>query len=606
MNRFNYYSESTIPGIFRNRVFFHGDETFLKQKRNGSWTSISWNEVASKVDAMASFLINAGIKPGDKIAIYSENRPEWVFADLAILSAGAADVTVYPTNSAPEAAHIIKDSDTRICFCSGEFQVKNLVSVLGELPLLEKIISFDDIASPEPKVTTLKKVMERGSATLNREEIDSRIRSIDPASVMTIMYTSGTTGNPKGVMLSANNIVAEVLHFVVHQPHPKKETALSILPLSHALERSIGYYLILYNGGTIAYCRGPQHLLEDLVDIRPTCFISVPRIPEKIYEGILAKVSKAPALKRALFGWAAGAGKKAAPYLDREAPLPGLLKVRYRLADRLVLSKMRAAIGMDRLSCLGTGGAPFGNDIHNFFSGIGIKILPGYGLTETAPVTHSHTHTNISPIKPGSVGQALPMTECKIADDGEILLRGPQLMMGYYKNEKATAEVFNADGFFMTGDIGHIDGDGYLYITDRKKDLIITAGGKNVAPQVIEGLLTASPLIEQASLIGDQRKFITALIVPDFANLADWARQNGVTDTAHQSLVQNEKVKKHYDAILEDVNRELGRVEQVKKYTLLTEPFTQEKGELTPTLKIKRKAVQKNYSDFIEAMYKES
>jgi len=606
MKDYRYYSESTIPGIFRNRAHFLSNNVFLQYHRNGAWHDLTWGEVQAKADAIAAYLIGAGIEPGDKIAIYSENRPEWVFADIACLSVGAADVTIYPTNSGPESEHIINDSDAKMCFCSGASQVKNLLSIKDRTPNLSRIIVFDDdAAGGDAMIVSLDEVIKRGAAVNLAEEIDRRIRAIDPGETMTLMYTSGTTGNPKGVMLTADNMVSESVHFVRHQPHPGYEKCLSVLPLSHALERSIGYYMIMWVGGTIAYSRGTQHLVEDFTQIRPTCFISVPRIPEKMYEGIMAKVATASPIKQAMFNWAKATALEASPLLKANTPLTGWLKIKYGLADNLVLSKLRAAIGMDRMTCFGSGGAPLSSEVHDFFCGMGIFILPGYGLTETSPVTHCHTHRDIRPIKSGSVGPALPMTECKIAADGEILLRGPQVMKGYYKNEQATREAFTEDGFFMTGDIGHLDEDGYLYITDRKKDLIITAGGKNVAPQVIESMLLLNSLIEQVFLIGDRRKYIAALIVPNFDNLRRWAQQNGVSDTDSASLVTNEKVVRLYDGIVAEANKELGRVEQIKKITLMRHPFTAEKGEITPTLKIKRKAVLANYSEVIERMYNE-
>jgi len=603
MNTFNYYPDCTIPGIFRNRVFAYSKETFLRHRGPDSWIDISWEETSGYANAICSYLIHCGVKPGDKIGIFSENRPEWVFADLGVLSAGAADVTIYPTNSALEAAFIISDSDTKICFCSGRQQAEKLLGVKDKLPGLEKIIVFDSGEYDSEIVVPLETAIREGLANDRSEEIESRIRSIDPEDVMTIMYTSGTTGNPKGVMLSAKNMVAELLGMIIHQPHPDRETALSILPLSHALERSIGYYLLVYNGGTIAYSRGTDNLAEDLVEIRPTAMISVPRLAEKLYEGIHAKAAKAPAIKKRLFDWAIKTAYEAAPFFNANRPLTGVLKIKYAAASRLVLTPLRAAIGLDRINAFGSGGAPLSEEIQNFFSGIGVFILPGYGLTETAPVTHVQHYRTIYPIKPGSVGKTISMTECQIAEDGEILVRGPQIMMGYYKNEKATKEAFTEDGFFKTGDIGRIDDDGYLYVTDRKKDIIITAGGKNVSPQMIEERLLFHPLIEQTTLIGDKRKYITALIVPSFENLAQWTQKNGIADTDPGALVENETVLKHYDSIIAKINHELGRVEQIKRFTLLEKPFSMENDEITPTQKIKRKRVQNNYQDIIEKMY---
>jgi len=600
-----FYPETSIPGIFRNRADVLADSTFLRFRDKDKWNDIAWREVKERADALTSYLIQNDIKPGDKVAIYSENRPEWIMADLAVLSAGGADVTIYPTNSSGEAAHIINDSDSRMCFCSGSFQVDNLLKIKNKLSKLKKIIVFNDGNYTDSKVITLKDALAMGRKKNNEKEIDKRIRNINPEDVMTIMYTSGTTGDPKGVMLSAKNMVSQVLHFVRHQPHPTFDIALSILPLSHALERSIGYNLLLYCGGEIAFSRGPEFLIQDLVEIRPTCMISVPRLPEKMYEGIQAKVAGAPPVKKALFGWAVKTGKKAAPYLAENRPIPGLLGRKYALAYKLVLSKLRDALGMDRMICMGTGGAPFSEEIHTFFTAMQVFILTGYGLTETAPVTHCHTHTHISPLKPGTVGPALPLTQCRIADDGEILIKSPQVMMGYYNNPLATREVLTDDGWFKTGDIGIIDKDGYLRITDRKKDIIITSGGKNIAPQVIEGDILRSTFIEQITLIGDKRKYITALIAPDFATLEKWAGENDIQYNTMEELIKKPAVIGKYQAIMDEVNKTLGRVEQVKKFTLIPNSFSQEKGEVTPTMKIKRKIVQNNYRDTIEAMYEE-
>lgn len=605
MKRYKYYTESTIPGIFRNRARFYGNETFLKSRDSKTWHSISWLETMEKVDSIATWLMEEGINPGDKISIYSENRPEWVFADLASLSIGATDVTVYPTNLASEASYIIDHSDSKMCFCSGKYQVDNLLSVRKELPNLEKIIVFDDEKYDDSMVVNLGDILESYSKKINEQAIEERIDAINPDSPMTIMYTSGTTGKPKGVMLSAGNILSEVKNFIMHQPHPKKEIILSILPLSHALERSIGYYLMMYGGGEIAFSRGPDDLLEDLVEIRPTSFITVPRIPEKIYEGIMLKVSQASFIKKLLFNRSVNVARKAAFFLKQNEPLTGRLKIQYKVAQKLVLSKLVIAIGLDRMSCFGSGGAPLSSEVHDFFCGLGIFLLPGYGLTETSPVTHSHTFRYIHPIKTGSVGLPLPLVECKIADDGEILIRGPQVMKGYYKNEEATNEVFNEDGFFLTGDIGHVDEDNYLFITDRKKDIIITSGGKNISPQEIEGMFSINRYIGQILLIGDQKKFVVALVVPDFDNLKLWADQNKISYTEEKDLINNDKVQGLFNDIIEKTNKGLGRVEQIKKFKLLPEPFSQENGELTPTLKIKRRAVQDNYKEIIEEMYKQ-
>ena len=421
---------------------------------------------------------------------------------------------------------------------------------------------------------------------------------------MTLMYTSGTTGNPKGVMLTHNNMVKQASQFLNHHPFDFDVTALSILPLSHSLERTIGYHCLLFKAQTVAYSRGPEFLLEDLTEIRPTAFLVVPRILEKIYEKIMSKVEEAPASKKKIFNWALKTGKKATPYIITNKALPLMLKLRYNLADKIIFSKLRQTIGMDKLRVVGLGGAPLSPEINQFFQFMGIEVHAGFGLTETSPVTHVHTYKEKMPIKLTSVGPPLPDTECMIAEDGEILIKGPQVMKGYYKQPEATAEVFTEEGWFKTGDIGHLDEDGYLYITDRKKDIIITAGGKNIAPQFIESLILLNPFIEQAIVIGDRKKFITALIVPSFENLEGWAEKNNIDDLSPEGLIKNEKIIAHFNEIISNINSRLGQVEQVKKFTLMEEPFSMEKGEITPTLKIKRKRILENYKDIIESMYK--
>ncbi|MCP4134713.1 MAG: long-chain fatty acid--CoA ligase [bacterium] len=599
------YKEVTFPGIFRNRAAQNTTKAFLKYKKDEQWIDLSWNEVKKKVDALAYFLVESGVEPGDKIAIYSENRPEWAISDLAVLSAGGADVTIYPTNSGPESAYIINDSDARFCFCSGKFQVDRLLEVRKEMKGLEKIIVFDDINYTEKDVYTFSDVLAQGEKAPHEEEIHKRIQAIDPAGLMTLMYTSGTTGNPKGVMLSHNNMVMEIKTFLEHQPHDDTEIGLSLLPLSHALERSVIYNLILYMGETIAYSRGPEFFIEDLLDIRPTVLLLVPRVLEKIYEGIIAKVALAPPVKKKLFYWSVKTGRKAVPYIITNKPIPLWIRWRYNLAYKLVLSKLRSAIGMDNVRCIGIGGAPLARHINEFFQAAQIQILTGYGLTETCPVTHTHTWKTLQPIKMDTVGTPLPGTECKIEDDGEILLKGPQIMMGYYKKPEETRKVLSEDGWFQTGDIGFVDRDGYLMITDRKKDIIITAGGKNIAPQVIENKFKENPFIDQLAVIGDKRKYLTAIIVPDGETLARWAESNGIDEPDPEKLNRHDLIKKKFQEIITGLNQELGRVEQIKRFHLAEKPFTQEDGELTPTLKIKRKVVREKYADIIEELYSE-
>ena len=604
MNKHRHYSEKSFPAVFRNRVDKNHQQTFLRSFSSEQWIDISWDNVKSKVDAVASYLIDAGLQAGDKVAIYSENRPEWVYADLAALSAGGCDVTIYATNLAAEAAFIVHDSDSRFCFCGGKFQVENLLSVKDKMPRLEKIIVFDDLDNDDPIVIRFRDILAAGLENPRETEIDRRIRDIDPEEVMTLMYTSGTTGDPKGVMLSHSNIVAQVINFVRHQPHPEPETALSILPLAHALERSIIYYHLLYIEGIIVFSQGPEFILRELKQIQPTVLLCVPRIPEKLYEGIINRVKKSSFVKKSLFHWAKKVGHKAVPHLAAGRPLPPLRKLRYSAADALVFSRLRRALGLNRLTCAGVGGAALPSRIHEFFIAMKVDWLTGYGLTETSPVTHTHTHKWISPIKVGSAGLPLPMTECRIAVDGEILIRGPQVMMGYYKRPEETSAVFTDDGWLRTGDIGKIDKDGYLTITDRKKDVIITSGGKNIAPLPIEMLIGEDPYIDQIMLVGDSRKFISALIVPVFDRVKEFAHSINIPWTTHEDLVRNPKIIDFFRKRIQERTRVLAPYKRIKRFILLPTAFTHENGHATPTMKIKRRIIEIAFKDQIDGLYR--
>ena len=606
MNVFKPYDDVTIPGIFRNQVEKSRDIIFLKiRDEKKMWKEYSYSDISAQVDALASYFLKKGIQPKDKIAIYSGNRPEWVVSDLATLAIGAADVTVYPTNSGPEAEYILNDSEAKICMCAGKFQVENLLKEKDHLNNLQEIIIFDDFEYNDPMVIRLSKALEIGRENLNLEEIDKRLRNIDVEETATLIYTSGTTGNPKGAMLTHNNLVSNVKQFVEHHPFPRRGTCVSLLPLSHALERTVGYNSMMHEGGTIAYTKGADTLVEDMKDIRPVLAVYVPRVLEKIYEGVMGQLGKAPASKKALFSAAMSVGEKSLPYILYNRPIPFPLGQAFRLFEKLIYSKLRKALGFDQLLSLGVGGAPLSNKINTFFQIIGVELHVGYGLTETSPMTHLNSLKHIMPIKIGTCGPALPRTECRIAEDGEILVRGPQVMKGYYNRPEDTENVITKDGWFYTGDIGTIDEDGYLTITDRKKDILITAGGKNVAPQTIEVTFAMHPLIEQIAIIGDQRKYLVALIVPCFPELMKWAKSKNITEDDPKKLIVDQEVVRKFSETVDVLNKPLGRVEQIKRFTLIDRAFSQETGELTPTLKLKRKVVMAHYNDIIEDMYKE-
>ncbi len=597
------YKETSMGAIFQNRVQEYGDRTLAKYKnKQGAWEEISWNRLNGMVRDLGLFLISRNIQPGDKVALFSPNRYEWWIADLAIISVGAVNVPIYATNSAEEARYIIENSDSKMCFVGTGEHMDKVLQVKDRLPNLGEIIIFDDLDRPSPGVMTMQDAYREGAAAVDKEGFDKRLIPINIDDVATIIYTSGTTGNPKGVMLTHKNFVANVNQVQTADPEffLGDHTFLSFLPLAHSLERTAGYYLPIFLGHKVAFAESTEKLLENFLEIRPTFIISVPRIYEKIHSGILGKVAGAPPVKKALFNWAMGIAKENLPYVCENRKRTGLFAFKYNLADKLIFSKLRAAIGMDRLHAAVSGGAPLSVSDAEFFIGMGIRVIEGFGLTETTPVTNANLPKHI---KPGTVGPAVKDTLIKIAETGEILIKGPQIMKGYYKNEAATREAFTPDGFFRTGDIGEIDQDGYLKITGRLKDLIVTSSGKNISPQNIESALLASPFVEQLAVIGDNRQYLTALIVPVYAALESWAKQNNVPFAGRRDLVSRPEVLKLYEAEVEQCMKDLAPIEQVKKFTLLETEWSQDTGELTPTMKLKRKIISQKYLSQIESMY---
>ncbi len=599
------YKKNTVIEIFNNSVKNFGDRTFLKSRDREGWKDLSWNEVAAQVEALASYLINAGLKKEGMISIYSTNRPEWVVADLATLSAACVDATIYPTNSATEAAYVLKDSKSVICFCEGKFQVDNIISKRSNLPSLKKIVVFDDPGYKDDMIISFADALKEGASNLQKEEIQNRTASIRGTDLMTLIYSSGTTGQPKGVMLSHSNIMFITLKFNMRQNLPEGHIILSLLPLSHAVERTMDYYSTILDGGVIAYSRGTEFFAQDLIEIRPNLGIYVPRVFEKIYNVIMGKLKEAPAGKQKIFSRAIEIGKQAAPYFMEAKSLPLILRLKYGMYDKLVFSKLRKAIGFDRAIGFGAAGAPLMPEIHDFFWGMKIQIRKGYGLTETSPVLNVDGDPGIMSIKSDGWITPFPETEMKIAEDGEILVRGPQIMLGYFNRPQESQDMFTPDGWLKTGDIGIMDLQGYLKITDRKKDIIVTAGGKNVAPQVLENVFSSHPMIEQTAVLGDGKKYIVALIVPDFEALKAWASAQGIKAGSTLELINNKKVISRYEEVVEQINQHFGRVEQIKKFRLMSREFTQEEEELTPTLKLKRKIIMTKYKKIIDSLYLE-
>ncbi|MCA9737568.1 MAG: long-chain fatty acid--CoA ligase [Gemmatimonadota bacterium] len=551
-------------------------------------------EAYDTVRSVAASLRARGVGRGDRVALLSENRPEWALADYACLCVGAQDVPIYSTLLPEHVAYILRDSGAKAVFVSTTEQLDKVTSVRAECPDLQTVVIFDPPQSLPAGVQAWKDFVAAGGDGGTDDAFREEALSARPEDVATLIYTSGTTGEPKGVMLTHGNLYTNVQASQVALRVGERETTLSFLPLSHVFQRMVDY-LLFWRGCVIAYAHSIQTVAQDIKVVRPTLVVSVPRLYEKIYN----RLTDASGLKGALVRWAMGVGGRwSDATLAGEAP-GAFLKAQYGLADRLVFTKVRDAMG-GRLRFFVSGGAPLTPEIARFFHYAGLPILEGYGLTETSPVTNVNT---LADLRIGTVGRPIPSTEIRIADDGEILVRGPQIMKGYFKKPDATAEVIDAEGWFRTGDIGEIDADGFLKITDRKKDIIVTAGGKNIAPQPIENRLKTNAFVEQVVMIGDRRKFPVLLIVPDFAVLETWAKGQGIGTGDRRALVAEPRIQ---TKILSEVEGELAHLasyERPKKIGLLHEEFSLEQGTMTPKQSIRRREVEKLYRDLIDGFY---
>ena len=573
----------------------------MKYKRGGEWRDISVAEFRGTVRAVSHALRELGVKPGDRVGIIAENRPEWTMSDFAILCASAVSVPVYPTLLGWQIEYILNDAGTVALVCSDKEQLDKVQEIRAHVPSLSTVIVCDPPASHPEKVMTFADLVERGKKFEQQhggDWFDQSRASRGPDDLATLVYTSGTTGNPKGAMLSHGNITSNVTSVRENVPFLAGDVALSILPLSHILERMVDF-LYLYKGGCIAYAENVMKVADNLQEVKPHFFAAVPRLFEKMRARIMDNVAVAPPARQKIFHWALKVAEQRLPYRVEGKTLPFGLKLKSAVADKLVFSKIIARLG-GNVKYVVSGGAPLSADLAAFFIGAGVEILEGYGLTETSPV--------ISVNRPdkrriGSVGPVISGVEVKIASDGEILTRGPHVMLGYWNNPEATAQVIDAERWFHTGDIGEIDADGFLKITDRKKDIIITAYGKNIAPQPLEALLKSSPYVGTPVLIGDRRKYLTALIVPNFEKLEREAATLGVSVESREGLVADERVKALIQAEIDRFNRNLDRQEKIRRFVLLPRDFSIEEDEITPSLKVKRKMIDKKYKAQIDQMY---
>ena len=592
-------NRGTLNQLFFTTVDRHaGLPAAFRSKVAGAWVGITHRETLARVQAISLGLRELGIRPGDRVAIVSENRPEWALADYACLTTRAPDVPIYPTLTAKQTEYILRDSESVAVFCSTAAQRDKVLEVKDALPQLKHVIVFDGGAEGAG-VTPLAALEAKGRAAVSKHpNWKQEALSAGPDDLATLIYTSGTTGDPKGVMLSHYNIWSNVQAVLQMIPIGSGDECLSMLPLSHSYERMVDYTLF-QAGVIINYAESFDTVAANLGEVKPTVVLSVPRLYEKVYARVLENALSGSGIKRAIFFWAKRAGEQWATLAIAGLPIPGGLALKKKLADKLVFSKLQARTG-GRIRFFVSGAAPLSADIAKFFYSAGLPVIEGYGLTETSPVL---TLNPLDRIKLGTVGRAIPGVELKIASDGEILARGPNIMQGYYKLPDATREMLDADGWLHTGDIGELDSDGYLKITDRKKELLKTAGGKYIAPQPIEGMVKRNKFVANAVLYGDRRKFPIILVVPNFDNLERWARERGLTYSTRAELIGMADAQAKVEREVMSQLRELAKFETPKKVLLLENDFTIESGELTPTLKVKRRVVEKRYKDVIDAAY---
>lgn len=567
----------------------------MTSKYMDEWKEYSTQEVIDLMNTASRGLIHNGINPEEKVALISHNnRSEWNIMDLAILQVGGIDVPIYPTMTSDDYKYILNHSESRMCFVSNEEIYEKIMAIKDDVPSLEKVYTFE----PVKGATQWFELLEDGKDESLQQKVDAVAATIKGDQLATLIYTSGTTGVPKGVMLTHSNIVSNAVASTDRLPKMDDGTAhaLSFLPVCHIYERMM-HYLYMYNSVSIYFAESLETIKEDLNYAQPQAFSAVPRLLEKFYDGIVAKGTSAGGIKAALFKWAVDLALQWEP----EKKNGGWYEFRLGIARKLVFSKVKAALGLTGIKAVSSGSAALQPRLAQFFNGAGIPVYEGYGLTETSPVITVNTENRPGMMEIGSVGRALQDVEIKIAEDGEVLCKGPNVMIGYYKDKEKTDEVLK-DGWFHTGDIGEIN-NGFLKITDRKKEIFKTSGGKYVAPQLIENSLKESILIEQVMVVGESQKFPAALIVPNFEALQNWCKKKGINYTGPTEIIKDNKVKERFERDINRSNEKFGKWEQIKAFRLLSKAFTIEDGELTPTMKLKRKPILQRYAELIEDIY---
>ncbi len=594
----------TVPQMFARAVAQRGAQVSLRQKHFGIWQSITWTEFGQYAREIGMGLAALGFAPGECASVLSNTNREWLYADMGILGAGGVSNGIYPTDAPPQVEYLCADSATVYLFVEDDEQLDKALEVRASLPKLRKIFVFDmdglrDFNDPQVMSLDALRVTGREYDAAHPTEWERRIAIPKPADLAVLIYTSGTTGRPKGAMLShANLLIAAKLYTEAFEQHPDDER-MCFLPLCHVAERVVGVYTALLSGTRLNFVENPETVPENVREIAPTVFGAVPRIWEKFYSVVTIRVREATGLAQLAYKLAIGVGYKVAAYREEQRPVPAHLAAAFWLARVLVLNNIRKAIGVHRARLLITGAAPTSPDLIRWYMALGLEMVEVWGQTECGGIA---TANPISRVKPGSIGTPLPQTEVKVSPEGELLVRSPSVFMGYLNQPEKTAETLR-DGWLHTGDVGRMDNEGFFYITDRMKDIIITAGGKNITPSEIENQLKFSPYITDAVVIGDRRAFLTALIMIDHENVEKFAQDQSIPFSNYMSLCRRPEVLELIEGEITRVNAKFARVEQVRKFRLIEQKLTAEDEELTPTMKLKRKLVNEKYRDLIEGMY---
>ena len=599
--------DKTINDVFARQTNRYGDRVAIEKKANGQWHHATWNQYYERARNTGLGLAHLGVRKGDRVSLLSENRLEWLYTDMGALGIGAIVVTIYPTLTAAEIAYIVDNSGSKVLVVEDAALLAKAREAWPQCPTLEHIVVIDthEVGADSSGVIAFEDLLTAGKERFreNPDLFQQLVDDVQPQDMATLVYTSGTTGVPKGAMITHRNIMAVIESLDQIRPSyaSDEDCTVPFLPLSHVFERAAGHYYGMYKGITASYAENINTLLQDFKEKQPTMILAVPRVCEKVYQKICLQVEAQPQWRQKIFHWGHAIGMRISDLREKKKPIPLFMKFQYRVAYRLIFSKLQQALG-GRVRWMTASGAPTSREIVLFFNAAGITVVEGYGMTECfAPATMS----NLADYRIGTVGKPLPGVSIKLAEDGEILVKGDNVFKGYWKMEEETRRSFNENGYFLSGDIGRLDADGFLSITDRKKNIIITSGGKNIAPQKIEGIFLSDPLFAQFIVIGERRKFLSALLTINLDVASHLARENDIPFKAPAELLTTPVFLEVIDAHMEVRNSQLARFETIKKYRIVQREFSQEMGELTPSLKLRRNVVLENFASLIEEMYAE-